>query len=131
MLFFVLLVGMAAGYGTTPAVAQRKPVLAGRSGRGFGDGKQLGKPVGRMLDKLLCAHRGSMTLVGIEGGASLALGLLKAPPTEHGLKDGTVDRLILLRPTLSAAVVNMQLTKASQSPPSLDVFYESSSALEH
>ena len=95
-------------------------------------GKQLGKPVGRLLEKLLVGRRdGSVSLVGVECGASLALGLLQAPPSEHGIKEGVVHRVMLLKPTLSAAVVNARLTtKVGRAPPVVDVFYESAGALE-
>ena len=62
-----------------------------------------------------------------------ALGLLQAPPTQHGIKEGTVDRVVLLRPKLSAASVNARLTTAWQSPqapPAVDVYYESDGAMQ-
>jgi G3E family GTPase len=93
-------------------------------------GKQLGKPVGRLLEKLLCGHHGSVTLVGFEAGAPLALGLMRAPSSEHGIKAGSIDRIVLLRPSLSAAVVNAHLTKPPQAPPPLDVFYDSPGSLQ-
>ena len=92
-------------------------------------GKQLGKPVGRLLEKLLSGHRGSVTLVGVDGGASLALCLLQALPAEHGIKDGAISRVVLLRPSLSAAVVNAYLTQ-SQTKLIVDVVYGSRSALD-
>ena len=52
-------------------------------------GKQLGKPVGRLLEKLLVGFRAAQP-VGVEAGASLALGLLKAPPAEHGLETPSI-----------------------------------------
>ena len=92
--------------------------------------KQVSKPVGRLLEKLLCGYRGNVSLVGVDYGASLAFGLLQAPPAEHGIKEGAINRVVLLRPKLSVAVVNARLTKAAPSPPLLDVFYESPGALE-
>eukprot|EP00900_Chrysochromulina_parva_P000575 jgi/Chrpa1/10518/Chrysochromulina_OHIO_Genome00020607-RA len=94
-------------------------------------GKQLGKPVGRLLEKLLTGHHGTVTLVGIDGGAALALGLLQVPPAEHGLREGVVERVVLLKPKLSVAVVNARLAKSTQKVGvALDVFYENRTALE-
>ena len=94
-------------------------------------GKQLGKPVGRLLEKLLTGHHGTVTLVGIDGGAALALGLLQVPPAEHGLREGVVERVVLLKPKLSVAVVNARLAKSAQKVGvALDVFYENRTALE-
>lgn len=93
-------------------------------------GKQLGKPLGRFLEKLLSGFRGRVSLVAFEGVAQLALRLLHAAPNDHGLKEGRVNRLVLLRPRLSAAVVNTLLSKPVKTQMALDVYYESAAALE-
>jgi G3E family GTPase len=86
-------------------------------------GKQISKPVGRFLDKLCVGYKGSITLIGVEDGAPLALLLLGAQA--HGTKAGSIDRVVLLRPRLSATAVNTLLAKPAQAPPDLDVVYES------
>ena len=95
-------------------------------------GKKLGKPVGRFLEKLLCGYRGRVTLVAFGGGAQLALRLLQADPSERGIKEGVVKRLVLLRPRLSAAAIYVLLSKPSTKAQNmdLDVYYESTTALE-
>lgn len=95
-------------------------------------GKKLGKPVGRFLEKLLCGHRGRVSLVALGGGAQLALRLLQAEPSERGIKEGVVKRLVLLRPRLSAAAIYVLLSKPSTKAQNmdLDVYYESTTALE-
>lgn len=93
-------------------------------------GKLLGKPVGRLLEKMLTGHRGRVTLVTFEGGAQLALRLLQAAQNDHGLKEGALDRLVLLHPRLSAAAVNTLLTKPVKTQMVVDVYYESEAALD-
>ena len=95
-------------------------------------GKKLGKPVGRFLEKLLCGYRGIVSLVAFGGGAQLALRLLQADPSERGIKEGIVKRLVLLRPRLSAAAIYVLLSKPSTKAQNmdLDIYYESTTALE-
>ena len=93
-------------------------------------GKDLGKPVGRLLEKMLAGYKGSVSLVAFEGGAQLALRLLQAPETDRGLKEGIVERLVLLRPRLSGAAVNALLPKPVRTKMSVDVYYESAAARE-
>ena len=93
-------------------------------------GKHLGKPVGRLLEKILVGHRGRASLVAFEGGAQLALRLLQAASNDHGLKEGVLSRLVLLRPRLSAASVNTLLAKQLGTKLVVDVYYESAAALE-
>ena len=85
-------------------------------------GKSISKPVSRILDRLCAGCRdSSITLVGVDGGAPLALALL-----QHHKGVGTISRVVLLRPHLSAAVVNALLVKPSTTaPPALDVLYAS------
>jgi len=83
-------------------------------------GKQISKPVSRVLDRLCSGYRGSITLFGIQESAPLALCLL-----EHGAKWGTVTRAALLKPHLSSAAVNALLVKPAQAKVTLDVLYES------
>ena len=59
-------------------------------------GKQISKPVSRILDRLCAGYRGRMTLVGVDGGAPLALCLL-----QHGTKSGTVCESCPSRPARS------------------------------
>ena len=93
-------------------------------------GKQVGKPVGRFLEKILCGIRGSITLVAFEAASQLALRLLQAAPNDHGIKEGVVGRLVLLRPCLSAAAVNLLLAKPAKAQTIVDIYYESEAALE-
>ena len=84
-------------------------------------GKQVTKPVSRVLDRLCSGYRGSITLVGVQESAPLALCLL-----EHGaVKWGpAVKRIALLKPHLSAAAVNALLVKPAQAQAALDVLYQ-------
>ena len=83
-------------------------------------GKQISKPVSKMLDKLLAGYRGSITLVGVAGGAPLALCLLEQL---HGTK--SIERVVMVKPYISPATVNALLVKPAQAPPVLDILYES------
>ena len=82
-------------------------------------GKQISKPVSRILDKLLSGYRGTVTLVGVAGGAPLALCLL-----EH-LGTKTIGRVVMVKPYISPQTVNALLVQPVQTPPILDVLYES------
>ena len=93
-------------------------------------GKQLGKPVGRLLEKMLAGYHGRVTLVTFGGGAQLALRMLQAAQNDHGFKEGAVDRLVLLHPRLSATAVNNLLAKPSKTQMVVDIYYESAAALE-
>ena len=115
------------------------PLLAGGNPRSIIDaegatdgplGKNLGKPIGRFLEKLLAGYRGNLSLVAFDGGAQLALRLLQAAPRDHGIKEGLVKRLVLLRPRLTAAAIYALLSKPAKVQTSVDVYYESATALE-
>ena len=82
-------------------------------------GKQISRPVSRLLERLCVGYRGHLTLVGLGCSAPLALCLL-----EHGTKMGSVDRAILLQPHLSAAVVNALLVKPAEVARAVDVYYD-------
>ena len=56
--------------------------------------------------------------------------LLQAAPTDHGIKAGAIDRLVLVRPRLTAASVTVLLAKPAKAPPSVDIFYDSAMALQ-
>jgi hypothetical protein len=71
--------------------------------------KGLGKPAARALEKLL-AGTTDVTLLAHGGGAQLALKLLRAGPEEHGLKPGTISRLVLMHPRLPPPCINKQLS---------------------
>jgi hypothetical protein len=71
--------------------------------------KGLGKPAARALEKLLTGTT-DITLLAHGGGAQLALKLLRAGLEEHGLKPGTVSRLVLLHPRLPPPCINRQLS---------------------
>lgn len=93
-------------------------------------GKTLGKPAARALEKLLVGTS-DITIIASGGTAQLALKLLRAGPDEHGLKPGTVSRLVLIHPRLPPACVNKQLSTpaagASDEPvtlPELDCIFE-------
>lgn len=109
-----------------PAASDLRSLIEAECLSGSSTLGKLGKPVARLLEKVLCGHKGRASLVAFEEGALLALRLLRA--TDR-LKEGMFDRVVLLRPKLSAAAVNALLTKATSSPPCVDVFYESAAAL--
>ena len=55
-------------------------------------GKQISKPVTKILERLFVGSRGSITLVGVDGGAPLALSLLEAHGKQECLK--SIERVV-------------------------------------
>ena len=92
--------------------------------------KQLCRPIAKFLEKMLAGYKGSVSLVAFESVAQLALRLLQAAPTDHGIKKGLVKRLVLLRPRFSGPAVYALLSKPAKAPMRVDVYYESATALE-
>ena len=102
--------------GSARDIMDKEVAEAGADGR---LGKLVSKPVSKILDKLLAGYRGSVTLVGVAGGAPLALCLLE----QHGTK--LIERIVMVKPYISPSTVNALLVKPSLAPPALDVLYES------
>ena len=94
-------------------------------------GKQINRPVSRILDRLCAGYRGRTTLVGVEAGAPLALSLLEYGATLGAARrsGAAVERVVLPRPYLSAAA-NALLVRPACAPPLLDVHCESAKDIQ-